>query len=189
MVINELRINPWLLEELQATKEKIGSEKILELGSLQVREPTYLGTALYLAKELRLQGIFDEIQNTLAYDSLATPIPRRIVQYWDESSPPAEVLEICQSWQKFNPDYEHLLFSREQAIAFLKKYYDDKVLQAFANCDQPATEADFFRLAYLNKMGGFYADADDMCLQSFRFAASAMSRINRAARRLLLHWE
>jgi len=57
------------------------------------------------------------------------------------------------------------MFSLDKAIAFLQENYDSQVLQAFNNCHHAATKSDFFRLAYLNKMGGFYADVDDKCLQ------------------------
>ena len=167
MVTNELRINPPLMAQLQAAQQKTGDERILEFGSLLAQDPTYLGTALYLARELRQQGIFDEIQQTLSKNSTSIPaIPKRIVQFWDEPEPPKEVQRICHSWLAHNPQYEYTRFSLDTAIAFLQKHYDEKVLKAFANCDQPATQADFFRLAYLNKMGGFYADADDLCRQS-----------------------
>ena len=167
MVTNELRINPPLMAKLQATEQETGYEKIIALGSLLAQEPTYLGTGLYLAKELRAQGIFDNLQQALSQNSTSLPaIPKRIVQFWDEPQPPKEVQKICQSWSDLNPEYEYTRFSLDTAITFLKEHYDQKVLKAFANSDQPATQADFFRLAYLNKMGGFYADADDLCCQS-----------------------
>ena len=168
MVANELRINPPMLAKLQAAQQQASpQDRIMEFGRMLVEEPTYLGASLYLARELRQQGIFDKLQQTLATDNRDFPsIPRRIVQYWDESNPPQEVKNLCQSWQQCNPDYEYHLFDYERAIAFLETHYDREVLNSFANCDRPATQADFFRLAYLNKMGGFYADADDLCRQS-----------------------
>ena len=167
MITNELRMNPPLMAKLQAAQQETEDERILELGSILAKEPTYLGSALYLARELRVQGIFDKLQQALSQNVTSSPtIPRRIVQFWDESEPPPEIERICQSWRDFNPEYEYIRFSLETTVAFLKKHYDSKVLNAFENCDQAATQADFFRLAYLNKMGGFYADADDLCRQS-----------------------
>ena len=167
MLTNALRINPPMLVKLQTAQEQTGKERILALARLLVEQPKYLGTALYLARELRTQGIFDNLQQALSRNSTTlTTIPKRIVQFWDEPKPPQEVQRICQSWLDFNPEYQYIRFSLETAVAFLQEHYDPKVLKAFNNCDQPATQADFFRLAYLNKMGGFYADADDLCRQS-----------------------
>ena len=166
MIINQLRINPPLLTELlqaQAT----AANKILAFGRILKREPNYLGAALYLARELRIQGILDRVKYNLPQKSAdVATIPKRIIQFWDEPEPPAEVEKICQSWQDCNPEYEYQRFSLDEAIAFLREHYDERVLRAFANCDLPATQSDFFRLAYLYKMGGFYADADDKCRQS-----------------------
>ncbi|MEM6613535.1 MAG: glycosyltransferase, partial [Cyanobacteria bacterium P01_C01_bin.72] len=167
MVTNELRINPPLLKKLQLAQQIQGYDRILELGSLLTLEPTYLGTSLYLARDLRQQGIFAGIEKALSQNPSNYPtIPKRIVQFWDEPEPPAEITRVCQSWLDHNPDYEYTRFSLNTAIAFLHEHYDKQVFKAFKNCDQPATQADFFRLAYLNKMGGFYADADDLCRQS-----------------------
>ena len=167
MVTNQLRTNPLLMTKLQAIQKETGSRRIIALGHLLTQEPNYLGTALYLARELRTQGIFDNLQLALCQSSQNMPlIPRRIMQFWDQPQPPKEVIRTCQSWIERNSEFEYIRFSRTTAVAFLKEHYDQRVLQAFANCEQPATQSDFFRLAYLNKMGGFYADVDDLCCQS-----------------------
>ncbi len=167
MVINELRINPPLMAKLQAAQQETESKRILALSRLLAQAPNYLGTALYLARELREQGIFDNLQQALLQNTTShSTIPKRIVQFWDAPEPPKDVQRICQSWRDLNPEYEYIRFSLKTAVTFVKEHYDRKVLKAFANCDHPATQADFFRLAYLNKMGGFYADADDLCRQS-----------------------
>ena len=166
MTLNQLRINPPLLAELLQA-ERTSPNRMLAFGRIVKREPNYLGAALYLTRELRTQGIFEHLKYNLAQNSSRLPtIPKRIVQFWDEPEPPPEVEQICQSWQDCNPEYEYHRFSLDEAIAFLNEHYDERVLQAFANCDLPATQSDFFRLAYLYKMGGFYADADDKCRRS-----------------------
>ena len=167
MITNDIGLNPPLRAKLQAVEQKIGAEKICVLGNIVAQEPNYLGSALYLARELRVQGVFEQLQQTLSEKSSNIPaIPKRIVQFWDESQVPEEVQAICQSWIDLNPEYEYIRFSLKSAVDFVREHYDQKVLKAFSRCDQPAMQADFFRLAYLNKMGGFYADADDLCRRS-----------------------
>ncbi|MEL7418962.1 MAG: tetratricopeptide repeat protein, partial [Cyanobacteria bacterium J06555_3] len=167
MIVNELRINPPLLTQLQAIEKLTGFTKIVELGNLLVKEPNYFGTALYLAKELRQQGIFDLVKDSLSSTKAGSvpSIPSKIVQYWNDPNPPADVERVCQSWIEQNPGYEYIRFSEDEAIAFLHHHYDKRVVNAFNNCDEAATQSDFFRLAYLNQMGGFYADTDDLCRQ------------------------
>ena len=166
-IVNEFRINPPLMAELLEAQTATGRDRLMALGRLIQKEPDYFGSALYLVRELRTQGIFEQIERALSENP--TPvrsIPRRIVQFWDEPEPPPEVQKICQSWRDRNPGYEYHRFCLDTAITFLEENYDEKVLRAFANCEHPAAQADFFRLAYLSKMGGFYTDADDFCRQS-----------------------
>ena len=70
------------------------------------------------------------------------------------------------SWSEQNPTYEYTRFSLKTAMHFLRQHYGHEMVQALKSCEHPATQADLFRLAYLNKMGGFYADADDRCRNS-----------------------
>ena len=167
MITNQLRFNPGIMAEIQAIQQEAPDIRIRTLASLIIQEPSYLGSALYFTKELREQGIFAKLQQNLTKNQTdINAIPKIIMQFWDEPEPPQEVQKVCQSWKDLNPDYEYIRFNLDTAFAFLHKHYDGKVLQAFAHCDQPATQADFFRLAFLNKMGGFYADADDRCHRS-----------------------
>ncbi|GEM_PF-707752 len=167
--INAFKIAPPLLAQLMAAEEEIGEDRLIALGNIIAQEPSYLGAAIYLARELRHQLIFDKVRQALPGSQSQLPsIPKRIVQYWDEPSPPKEVEKLSQTWRNLNPEYEYIRFSFDGAMAFLKEHYypDPRVLKAFKNCEEPASQADFFRLAYLNKMGGFYADADDLARQS-----------------------
>lgn len=162
MVINALRINPLLMQQLEAAQQKTGYEKLVALANIAIEEPSYLGAGIYLSQELRKQGIFEGIHNALPVDRNNFPdIPKRIIQFWNEPEPPLEIKKLSQTWIELNPDYEYILFSWNSAIDFIDKHYNRQILQAFKNCQEPATQADFFRLAYLNKMGGFYVDADD----------------------------
>jgi len=181
-LINQMRLNPSLVGELQRSQTQPPLERLLTLGAVILKEPAYLGASAFLCKELKQQGIFDQLRACLpaarsaplkapgASSSTQLPtvatIPRKIIQYWDTPTLPLAALEVTRSWQAQNPDYEYELFDSEQATQFIQQHYDDSLVQAFKHCDQAATQADLFRLAYLNKMGGFYVDIDDRCLKS-----------------------
>ncbi len=170
-IVNQFRANPSQLKKVQRSLDEDGAERLRALASVIVEEPDYVGSSLLLLAALRQQGFFKQItdqhnySNSLRKKSTNT-IPRRIAQFWNDPEPPADVKEVMSSWKTKNPDYEYTLFSRISAIEFLKQYYDRDTVHAFLNCEHPATQADFFRLAYLNKVGGFYADVDDRCLES-----------------------
>jgi tetratricopeptide (TPR) repeat protein len=90
-------------------------------------------------------------------------IPRRIIQFWDSSPPPDDVLSIMQSWSELNPGCVVERFDDQRARAFLAAHHDREVLVAYHRATSPAMKADLFRLAYLVRCGGVYVDADDRC--------------------------
>ena len=103
------------------------------------------------------------IKDRLHEGSVATtgaPVPKRIVQYWDESDPPEEVRELMQSWRT-EPDVDHICYDREQAQTYLAEHFDKEHVRAFHLVNNVAEESDFFRLCALYSEGGVYADADD----------------------------
>ncbi|WP_419730540.1 glycosyltransferase [Lichenicola sp.] len=117
-----------------------------------------------------LSGILP--QNTLAglaalpANAPGIGIPRRILQYWDKAVPPDEVSLLMQRCRAANPDYEHALFSDDAAQDFLATEYGTRIVDIYRGCFHVAAKADFFRLAYLYRHGGFYVDADEVCDRS-----------------------
>lgn len=165
-VINDIRINPRLAKQLQDVLKYEPKKRILTMCDILRSNPKYFGGALFLANELREQGFLSDLNKNVRQYGSNQVIPRRIVQYWDSDDVPANILNITKSWKEKNPTYKYQLFSRNSAYSFLKRYYNREVVDAFLSCEHPAMQADFFRLAFLNKMGGFYADVDDKCRKS-----------------------
>lgn len=89
-----------------------------------------------------------------------TPIPRIIHQYWD-SEPSEAVRSLSESWAEL-PGYQHQMFDKATALAFLRDECGPRWVQAFRMARRPEEEADFLRLALLVRRGGIWADADDM---------------------------
>nr|WP_300309532.1 glycosyltransferase [Halomonas sp.] len=90
-------------------------------------------------------------------------IPRRVFQYWNESTPPETVMEIMQSWSSL-PNVEYVRFDSQQARTFLRDTFGADYERAFRLANNTAEGADLLRLCYLRHYGGVYADADDrMC--------------------------
>ena len=95
--------------------------------------------------------------------SEAHGIPRRIMQYWDKPTPPDEVVSLMQRCRAANPGYVHDLFDDATAQDFLATQYGTGLVDLYRACFHVSAKADFFRLAYLYKQGGFYIDADEVC--------------------------
>ena len=101
-------------------------------------------------------------------DRYAEGIPRIIVQFWhDLRELPKDVEECIGSWSRWTTSgFMHRLFDERSAEAFIGESLDKRHERAFANCYHPAMQADYFRLCYLLVEGGFYVDADDVCVET-----------------------
>ena len=164
-ILNEININPRLEKKAIESFNYQGARRLDFLSKLNAEHPSYFGFSLYLSNELRSQGIFEKIKQSLNTTQNSPSIPKTIIQYWDSENIPASVSVVMNSWKEQNPDFEYKLFSRRSAYIFLKIQLGHNDAAAFLNCEHPAMQADFFRLAYLSKMGGFYSDADDKCVR------------------------
>jgi hypothetical protein len=92
--------------------------------------------------------------------------PPAIVQFWHEAQPPEDVAATAASWAAHNADARYTLFDDTAARGFIAQHCGGKILQAYEAAHHPAMRSDIFRLAYLEKHGGCYADADELCLGS-----------------------
>ena len=90
------------------------------------------------------------------------PVPRVIIQYWDELEVPNDVAECISSWTALESrGFARLLFDRDRARGFIREAYGDGHAAAFDAAPHPAARSDYFRLCYLSLHGGWYVDADD----------------------------
>jgi mannosyltransferase OCH1-like enzyme len=94
--------------------------------------------------------------------------PKTIVQYWhDLRELPHDVQECIASWTRWEASgYTHRLFDERAARTFIHRSLSARHECAFQRCYHPAMQADYFRLCYLLVEGGFYVDADDVCVGS-----------------------
>jgi mannosyltransferase OCH1-like enzyme len=99
-------------------------------------------------------------------EACAKPIPRNIVQFWhDPKDLPQDIKACISSWMRWTVSgFTHRLFDEHSARTFIGAMLDTGHVRAFDRCYHPAMQADYFRLCYLLIEGGFYIDADDVCL-------------------------
>ncbi len=90
----------------------------------------------------------------------SSPIPRRIIQYWDKPTPPEAVTHIMASWHSV-PGFDYQRFNRTEASDFLHDTFGANYAKAFRQAGNVAESSDLFRLCYLRHYGGIYIDADD----------------------------
>ena len=137
-------------------RRRVREGAAFEDGWLTLLEPALLSGVLP-------QNTIDGLAALPPNPSDAQGIPRRIMQYWDKPTPPDEVASLMQRCRAANPGYVHELFDDATAQDFLAAEYGTAVVDLYRACFHVAAKADFFRLAYLYKRGGFYIDADEVC--------------------------
>lgn len=92
----------------------------------------------------------------------SSPVPRVLIQYWDDPEVPCDVTKCLASWAALEAyGFERLLFDRNRARSFILDAHGDEHALAFDAAPHPAARSDYFRLCYLASRGGWYVDADD----------------------------
>ncbi|MEO0983315.1 MAG: glycosyltransferase [Pseudomonadota bacterium] len=92
----------------------------------------------------------------------------RIFQFWDKPDPPAEVVELMETWRGAHGGWTHRLFDIEAAAELIRETAGADYLKTFEACALPAMKADVFRYAALHAEGGVYVDADVRCDKSIK---------------------
>jgi hypothetical protein len=92
--------------------------------------------------------------------------PRTIVQFWHNLQQlPRDVEDCIATWTRWTSSgFVYRLFDEENAKSFIGASLGARHEHAFERCYHPAMQADYFRLCYLLMEGGFYVDADDVCV-------------------------
>ena len=88
----------------------------------------------------------------------------RLIQYWDDSSPPGLMLTRMRCWQDSHPDWRYTRFDRASAADWIGAVYGHRIENDFLQLRLPAMQADVFRVAFLLKCGGVWVDAATHCL-------------------------
>lgn len=114
-----------------------------------------------------IRGLVQRPMNQLPVNSRYTQgTPRNIVQFWHNLRElPEDVKECVASWTRWTTSgFTHHLFDEHSAKAFICTSLGERYERAFGRCYHPSMQADYFRLCYILVEGGFYVDADDVCV-------------------------
>jgi mannosyltransferase OCH1-like enzyme len=94
-----------------------------------------------------------------------TPIPDRVLQYWDPSPPPEELVPWFQSWETIGlPKGHHEVADYERGLDALRETAGDIGVRAYEAANHAAVRADLYRYAELFARGGWYVDAEHEAL-------------------------
>ncbi|MDI2113137.1 glycosyltransferase family 32 protein [Commensalibacter nepenthis] len=94
-------------------------------------------------------------------------IPKHIILFWHEATPPKDVQDSIDKIRLHNPTYQVLLFDEQSAGQFIQQNYGQEFYYLYARrCVHPSMKSDFFRMCYLAQKGGIYVDIDIDCVKS-----------------------
>jgi len=80
---------------------------------------------------------------------------------WPEIPPGMQ--GAIDSFNKMNPKYHMKLYDCNSCIKYIKKHYDERILNYFLKLKPYASRCDFFRHLLLFREGGWYSDIRQIC--------------------------
>jgi len=95
-------------------------------------------------------------------------IPLKIFQTWNTKNLPPKMKENVERLKKQNPKFEHYLFDDNDCREFIKKHFDNEVLNAYDSLIPGAYKADLWRYCVLYINGGIYMDIKLNCINGFK---------------------
>ena len=108
----------------------------------------------------------DQFISCVKKNDIKIEIPRIIHQiYFDQSGPPAYLLDISQSWKELNPDWEYKFWNGNDVNSFIQEYYPE-LIPAYNSLRYDVQRWDAIRYLILYKMGGLYVDMDYECTET-----------------------
>jgi mannosyltransferase OCH1-like enzyme len=99
--------------------------------------------------------------------STQTEFPKIIFQTWKSKTDiPDKFRYWCNTWKKFNPQYEYVLWDDDDNRHFVSKHFP-WFLKTYDSYNMEIKRADAIRYMFLYKYGGIYVDMDFECIQPF----------------------
>jgi tetratricopeptide (TPR) repeat protein len=157
-LLDEFTLDGDVRAGLEALRSASPESRISPLLDMVCQNPDNTAPALALLAALRQSGRLEKIEQARG----ERRIPSRIMQFWHQDVPPADISTQMDRWRDSNRGYDCQVFHRLSAAAYLARYHGTEVQRAFGRIRDPVQSADIFRLAWLAREGGFYADVDTL---------------------------
>ena len=99
-------------------------------------------------------------------------IPKVIHQYWTDPTGknlalPSDMQVNVDSWKKYHPDYEQIIWSNDGIEKLLIDFHGLNVFNCIQSSKFPAMQSDIVRLALVYEFGGIWSDLKNIVLESF----------------------
>jgi tetratricopeptide (TPR) repeat protein len=91
-------------------------------------------------------------------------IPARLMQYWEQASPPDDLQALMDSWEGADTGQSYERFHDATARRFLSTHCDQQAVFAYHRGATGSVRSDLLRLGWLAVEGGVHADVFDACI-------------------------
>ncbi len=158
---NELLLDPPLTQAArQALIQDQPADRLLQLFRDHSGN-TMLAIGVLVA--LRQQGALGQTPPAAPGPTPPTHIPARIFQYWEGTPPTADLAAAMDRVARLNPWAAYHRFDGASGWAYIRAHACPDMVRAFRLAKHAAERADLLRLVVLEREGGIWVDADDMC--------------------------
>lgn len=129
---------------------------------------------IYHKKHLERDKLYNEYKRKLEISyplkkNYEPIIPFNIYQTWHSKLLPPKMFKTINLIKNLNPRFNYQLFDDNDCREFIKKNFEQNVLNAFDSLIPGAYKADLWRYCILYKNGGIYLDIKYKPLNNFRF--------------------
>lgn len=92
-------------------------------------------------------------------------IPNIIMQTFETNLLPKNMIKQGpMTWINKNPEFNYIFFDKHDRREYIKKNYDNNVLECYDLLNHGSFQADLFRACYMYLDGGIYTDIDQPCM-------------------------
>lgn len=111
----------------------------------------------------------NKIHNYPNISEIRSVIPLNIFQTWETKDLPSNMQKCIDKIKEMNPEFKHYLFNDNDCIEFIKKHFNDSVVNAYNTLIPGAYKADLWRYCVLYIQGGIYLDIKYEAINDFKF--------------------
>ncbi len=99
------------------------------------------------------------------YTAKVQNIPKVVYQTFESNVVADGMASAIESWRSSNPEYQHHFFDANDRLEYIKRNFNQDVIDAYLDLIPGAFKADLWRYCVIYNEGGVYVDADMICTQ------------------------
>ncbi len=107
--------------------------------------------------------LFDQFNPSAIKPEKSLKIPKKIHQIWIGSELPEVFKKYIDTWKRYHPDWEYVLWTDEKVAQEMYPLYNQKY---YDETESMGVKSDLLKWEIIYRYGGVYVDVDFECLKS-----------------------